>query len=131
MKSIRFFFALLCLLFSVTLVAADDHRTIIDAETAKEMHERGVLFVDVRSKLSFESGHIPGALNIDVRSDHFVSEFSEAARKDQEIVIYCRGITCDRSAEAILLVHPLGYDELYYLKVGLPGWEEAGYPISR
>ena len=121
--------------FAVSLLwtgsaTAGDHRTIIDAATANEMHARGVLFVDVRSRISFESGHIPGALNLDVRRDDFVTKFTEAASTDQEIVIYCRGVHCDRSAEAILLVHPLGYENLFYLKVGLPGWKEAGYPVE-
>ena len=127
----KYFAALAIWLFAMGSAVAESHRTIIDAATAKEMHERGVLFVDVRSKLSFEHGHIPGALNIDVRSDDFVEKFTEAADTDQEVVIYCRGITCDRSAEAILLVHPLGYDRLFYLKVGLPGGEEAGYSVSK
>lgn len=119
------------LLFSLGQAVAEDHRTIIDAITAKEMHERGVLFVDVRSKISFEHGHIPGALNLDVRHDDFVAQFQKAASPDQEIVIYCRGINCDRSAEAIILVHPLGYENLFYFKAGLPGWEEAGYPVRK
>ena len=114
-----------------TPALADDHRTIIDAATAKEMHDQGALFVDVRSKISFVHGHIPGALNLDVRQDDFVDQFQAAASPDQDIVIYCRGINCSRSAEAILLVRPLGYENLYYLKVGLPGWEDAGHPVSQ
>jgi rhodanese-related sulfurtransferase len=110
---------------------ANNHRTIINTTTAKEMHARGVLFVDVRSKLSFGTGHIPGAVNIDVRSDDFVDRFIAAADKDDEIVIYCRGISCDRSAEAIHIVHPLGYENLFYFKDGMPGWEQAGYPVSK
>jgi rhodanese-related sulfurtransferase len=123
--------ALFALLASYTSVRAENHRTIIDVMTAKEMHDRGVLFVDVRSELSFSYGHIPGALNIDVRAEDFVAEFTSAASTNEEIVVYCRGLTCDRSAEAILIVHPLGYDKLYYLKVGLPGWIDAGFAVSK
>ena len=122
---------LMVLMFSWAPALADSHRTIIDAATANAMHDRGVLFVDVRSKLSFEQGHIPDAVNLDVRANDFVGQFQQTADVDEDIVIYCRGLTCDRSAEAILLVHPLGYDRLFYLKVGLPGWIEAGYPIAK
>jgi rhodanese-related sulfurtransferase len=125
------FRAIAILALSLSSLFAGEHRTIIDAAAAKQMHERGAKFVDVRSKLSFEHGHIPGALNIDVRSDDFVERFTDAADVDEEIVIYCRGATCTRSGEAILLVHPLGYNHLFYLKVGLPGWEDAGYPVNR
>ncbi|MEP3328918.1 rhodanese-like domain-containing protein [Sedimentitalea sp.] len=120
------FAVFLCL----TAALADNHKTIIDAAQAKEMHDRGVLFVDVRSKSSFERGHIPGALSIDVRGENFVAEFTEAVKKDQDVVIYCRGINCTRSGEAIWLVYPLGYDNLYHMKVGLPGWKEAGFPVK-
>ena len=127
----RFVVALIALVLSVGPAIADDHRTIIDAATAKTMHDRGVLFVDVRSRLSFEHGHIPGALNLDVRSEDFVSRFQSSVNSDDDVVIYCRGENCSRSAEAILLVHPLGYDRLFYFKAGLPGWEAAGYPVSK
>ena len=123
--------AALLVMFLWAPVRADDHRAIVDAIAAKEMHDQGVLFVDVRSKISFEHGHIPGALSLDVRRDDFVERFQEAASRDQDIVIYCRGISCDRSAEAILLVHPLGYQNLFYLRVGLPGWGEGGFPVNK
>lgn len=131
MKHWLVFPILVTLLASISASRADSHRTVIDALTAKHMHERGVLFVDVRSEISFSHGHIPGALNLDVRGEDFAEEFMKAAKTDEEIVIYCRGISCDRSAEAILIVHPLGYNNLYYLKVGLPGWIEAGLPVSK
>ncbi len=124
------FSSLFAVFFGFTAALADNHKKIIDAVQAKEMHDRGVLFVDVRSKFSFERGHIPGALSIDVRSEDFVAEFTKAVEKDQDIVLYCRGINCTRSGEAILIVHPLGYDNLYHLKVGFPGWKEAGYPVT-
>jgi rhodanese-related sulfurtransferase len=66
-----------------------------------------------------------------VRSDDFVERFAEAADVGEEIVIYCRGITCDRSVEAILLLHPLGYEHLLHFEAGIPAWEAAGYPLNR
>ena len=122
--------SLLAGFLGVAAAFADNHKTIIDAAQAKTMHDRGVLFVDVRSKSSFERGHIPGAVGIDVRSDTFVEDFTQAAETDQDVVIYCRGENCTRSGEAILLVHPLGYKHLYHLKTGFPGWKDAGYPVD-
>ncbi|SHH01272.1 rhodanese-like domain-containing protein [Cognatishimia maritima] len=124
------------MIFVIAIVAAptafaESHRTIIDAQQAKDLHDRGVLFADVRSKLAFDQSHIPGAKSFDVRKADFIERFSSEVGLEDEVVIYCRGVTCDRSAEAILLLHPLGYHRLYYLKVGLPGWIEAGYPVEQ
>ena len=93
------------------------------------MLDQGVLFVDVRSPIAFEHGHIPGAVNIDVRNSNFVAEFTKSIRKDQEFVIYCRGRHCDRSPEAIVVLAPLGYEKIFYFREGTPGWIKAGYAL--
>lgn len=132
-KTLPFFTAVL---FCVSTALADNHlvsdrSTIVDALTAKEMLERGVLFVDVRSATAYANGHIPTAVNIDVRKDDFIAKFTKAVRTDQEFVFYCRGSNCDRSPYAILLVSPLGYEKIYYFREGVPGWREAGYELEK
>ena len=109
---------------------ANNTSTTIDIEKAKELWDSGVLFVDSRSASNYNSGHIPGAINIDV-GKNFEAEFSNQVSKDQEVVIYCAGIGCTRSSKAINIATSLGYQKLYRFKEGIAGWTFANLPIEK
>ena len=127
-----FLLIVVALLFGgVNSALADGHYTSVNIEAAKELHDRGVLFVDVRTVAEHAHGHIPNAIVIDVRSTDFVADFTEVVDKDQEVVFYCRGHGCSRSSDAISLVSPLGYTKLFLFDAGMPGWIEAGYSVAK
>jgi rhodanese-related sulfurtransferase len=109
---------------------ANNTSTTIDIEKAKELWDSGVLFVDSRSASNYNSGHIPGAINIDVRKN-FEAEFSNQVSKDQEVVIYCSGRGCTRSISAINIATSLGYQKLYRFKDGIAGWTFANLPTKK
>lgn len=115
---------------SYQVQAAENGKTI-GIETAKELFDRGVMFVDVRRIDDYENGHILGAIHVDVRDSNFETEFVKVGNKDQEIVIYCRGSGCTRSSLAIAKAMRLGFEKLYKFKKGYPGWKSAGYPIGK
>jgi len=131
MKTLILAFTLVIMQFVISRAQADENGKIVDTETAKELFDRGVIFVDVRKADDYIYGHIPGAIHIDVKDKNFDAEFVKVAEKDQEIVIYCRGIGCTRSPLAIFLAKSLGFEKLYYFKEGYPRWESAGYPIEK
>ncbi len=111
---------------------ADNHDPNIDLATAKAMHERGVLFVDVRNQDEFDLGHIPDAIFINIREIDFLEKFTQAVEdKEREVVFYCRGTSCSRSSDAVRLVTREGYVNAYNLGVGMPGWKGAGYEVQK
>ena len=102
----------------------------IDVATAKSLHERNVIFIDVRSKQWFDEGHIPGAVNIpfgNLNDDRLAKVVS----KDQEVVFYCYGIQCELSNTASNRALIWGYQKVYLFQRGFPGWFAAGYPIEQ
>ena len=103
---------------------------MVDVATAKELHDRNVLFVDVRNKTSYEAGHIPGAVSIEFAKFH-KHKLEEVASVDQEVVFYCYGIQCDYSTKASNRAQIWGYQKVYYFMKGYPSWENAGYPIEQ
>jgi rhodanese-related sulfurtransferase len=131
MKMLILAFTLVTMQFVISPVQAGDNGQIVGVETAKELFDRGVLFVDVRNDDDYKNGHIPGAIHINVRESTFEAEFEKAAKKDQEIVIYCRGSSCTRSSLAISKAMKLGFERLYRFKKGYPGWKSAGQPIEK
>ena len=131
MKTLILAFTLVTMQFVISPAQAGDNGQIVGIETAKELFDRGVLFVDVRNPDDYKNGHIPGAIHVDVRDSTFEAKFVKVAKKDQEIVIYCRGSSCTRSPLAISKAKSLGFKKLYYFKRGYPGWKSAGYSIEK
>ena len=85
--------------------------------------KRAHTLIDVRTAMEFQSGHIPGALNIDVQ---VLSARLKDVPKDKPVVLYCR--SGNRSASAAGLLQGAGYTEIYDLG-GIGAWAQAGFPI--
>lgn len=80
----------------------------VSATEAQELMdtEEGYVIVDVRTPEEFDSGHIPGAVN--VPNEEIGSEDPEALPdKDQLILVYCR--SGNRSVQAAKKLAALGY----------------------
>lgn len=92
------------------------------------------LFVDVRPAKAFQSGHIPGALNIPIGT--FLKDWHRLPKK-KTIVLYQGGhstgdiCAASRSAGRILLTQGFGYSEVKVYRDGLAGWTKAGLPVQR
>lgn len=67
-------------------------------------------FVDVRSEMEFNMGHLKGAINIPLdqlqRRYHEITKFGNAP-----IVFYCR--SGNRSGQAIGFLHQVGFRNIY------------------
>jgi len=88
------------LAFGVAACAPAADPIAISAET---------VVIDVRTPEEFASGHLDGAVNIDVQSASFDKTVSELPT-DGEYVVYCRSGT--RSAAAIDRMEGLGFTTL-------------------
>jgi len=104
--------------------------TTIDHKQAKQLHDRGVKFVDVRAAKGFASGHVPGALNLDVATEFSRDNLARIVGKNEEFVVSCHGKTCPDSAFASAKALLWGFKRVYYFAGGFPAWEEAGYPVE-
>ena len=77
--------------------------------------------LDVRTEDEFESGHIPKALNIDLRmGPGFIDEVN-ALDKNKSYYVYCRSGA--RSAQAVQVMRDLGFSETYNLIGGIIEWQ--------
>jgi rhodanese-related sulfurtransferase len=104
--------------------------TTVDPAAAKILFDRGVPFVDVRPDARWKDGHIPGAVVLDLKGAFTEAALSQVAAKDQGVVIYCMGPRCLRSSKACAKAVGWGFEKVYYLREGLPGWKAAGYPVA-
>lgn len=116
--------------------AKEKQPEMIGTPQARELYGNGpqALFVDVRSAKAFQSGHIPGAVNMPI--DSFEEEWHRLP-KNKTIVFYQGGhstgdvCAASRSAGRILLTQGFGYSYVKVYRDGLAGWTKAGLPVKR
>lgn len=113
--------------------ALDDYRphrydftTITLDELRAGMATGDMLLLDVRPRLEFAAGHLPGAISIPL--DELPARLEELPR-DRVIVTYCRGPLCvyaDQALERIIASGRRGAR----LEEGVAEWRLAGYPLA-
>ena len=104
----------------------DSLEPVSRAELMERMQAGVVTVIDVRPSDEYALGHLPGAVNIELR------ELEERTRDwdpRREIVAYCRGPYCVLSYEAVAALRARGYT-VRRLEDGYPEWREAGLPVE-
>lgn len=85
-----------------------------------------VVVVDVRPRVEFEAGHLPGALSIPLEE---LSQRLFELDPDTSVVAYCRGPYCILAAQAVAQLRAAGL-QAERLAVGPPDWQAAGLPLT-
>ena len=92
--------------------------------------------IDVREPSEFETGHIPGSINIprgvlefQVDAHPAVAHVSDPAlsHKERPIVVVCR--TGGRAALSAVNLQRLGFADVRSIAGGVLAWGEAGLPL--
>ena len=104
--------------------------TTISVEAAKELHARGVPFVETAPRVWLR-GHVPGAHLMDWFTGEFNKQrLSQVIDNSGEVVIsgwYFQRHAASASAAAV----SWGFKNVYYFPAGLRGWQRAGYPVEK
>lgn len=77
-----------------------------------------IILVDVRTPAEYESGHIPGAKNIDVKNENFDREIGKLD-PNRPVAVYCR--TGVRSTVAAGKLTQKGF-KVFELEKGIHSW---------
>jgi len=99
----------------------------IDIDTAKSLHERGVVFIDVDIK--WLKRRIPGTHYLSWWRFHFNEVLlPKIIGKNQEVVIYSSD---ERWASlAVAKAVSWGFEKVYFFPYGFDKWKKAGYPVE-
>jgi rhodanese-related sulfurtransferase len=92
-------------------------------------HEaKDFVLLDVRTPTLFAAGHVPGAINLPVRtiSEQRLAEFPP----DTLFVVYCAGPHCNGANKAALKLARLGRPVKEMIG-GLTGWMDEGFGLER
>jgi rhodanese-related sulfurtransferase len=98
-------------------------------ELKASIETKQVTLLDVNGTTSYQSGHIPGAIDYTaVKKD-----LAKVLPKDKNalVVAYCGGPACGAYQAAAKAAKDLGYKNVKHLAAGISGWKEAKETIEK
>lgn len=100
--------------------------TIDRKELVRRVRAGEVAVLDVRPRMEYRAGHLPGALSIPLRE---LLQRLKDIPKSREIVAYCRGPYCVLAVHAVKLLRQKGF-RAFRLEDGVPDWRARGLPVA-
>lgn len=97
-------------------------RTVDNDEFESVLQDTNVILLDVRTPEEYVQGHIPGAINVDVKQKYFVNIAKEKLVEGSTVAVYCKGGV--RSMKAAKMLSKEGY-QIVNLKNGFDSWTTA------
>jgi rhodanese-related sulfurtransferase len=113
----------LALVFTASVYAAE-FPTITIPDLKTTISSKNVVLLDVNGTDSWQSGHIPGALDFVAVQDHLASVLPKD--KQALIVAYCGNPSCPAYRASANAAKKLGYKNVKHLSAGIMGWKDAG-----
>ncbi|MCS6828802.1 MAG: rhodanese-like domain-containing protein [Caldilinea sp.] len=94
-------------------------------DDVKALIENNIYLVDVREPNEYAEGHIPGAINIPIRT---LAQNLNQIPADRPVLIYCK--SGHRAGMAVAALRLLGYDNVRGFPGGWNAWSKAGEEVS-
>jgi len=111
------------LVFAASVYAAEfPDISIPDLKSA--MTSQKVVLLDANGTDSWQSGHIPGAIDFSAKQDKLTSVLPQD--KNVLVVAYCGNPQCPAYRAAAAAAKKLGYKNIKHLVAGIQGWKSAG-----
>jgi rhodanese-related sulfurtransferase len=110
------------MLFAASIFAAE-FPDISIPELKSAMSSQKLVLLDANGSESWQSGHIPGAIDFTAKKDNLASVLP--ADKNALIVAYCGNPQCQAYLSAAEAAKKLGYKNIKHLVVGIAGWKDA------
>ncbi len=114
---------------AVQLEDANGEISIKDAAMLFISHR--AVFLDARSHMEFEAGHIQGALSTPTEDfDYAFEGIAPKIKGAESIITYCDGERCPLSHELAEMLRARGFDNVYVLKNGWTLWQNEKLPVE-
>jgi len=101
-------------------------------ETCSLYQQGNAVFLDARDPVSFQEGHIDGALNIPPEeAEDYREKVLALVNAGMEVIAYCDGVDCPLSHELARTLQGLGIPSVKVLVDGWSRWRNARCPVER
>ena len=107
---------------TVTIVRED----INPMEAQELINSDDVVILDVRSEDEFSSGHLKGAINMDINAEGFNYAIADL-ENTKKYVVYCQ--SGRRSAAAMEQMMNVGFTNVYNILGGINEWQGTGFEV--
>jgi rhodanese-related sulfurtransferase len=124
----KLFASVIALGFAASVYAAEFPTITIDGlKTA--MSSQKIVLLDANGTESWQSGHIPGAIDFIAQKDKLASVLPQD--KEALVVAYCGSPQCPAYRAAAEAAKKLGYKNIKHLTAGISGWKQAGEKMEK
>ena len=113
-------------LLDAYLGARDRIEEVTSDELAERLDRGRAVVIDVRPRLEYDAGHIPGARSVPIDE---LDDTLDALPRSREIIAYCRGPYCVYADDAVRLLRDRGFTARR-LDTGYPEWARADRPTE-
>ena len=102
-------------------VTAAEAGTLIASDSA-------LMVLDVRTPEEFAAGHIDGAVNLNIMSEHFTEELAKL-NPAKTYVLHCK--SGGRSAKALEVLKAEKFESILHMTDGFDGWTAEGLMVAQ
>lgn len=102
-------------------------RPVTPARATRLSNSQEAVFIDARSRKSFDAGHLPGARSVPVSELEQQLKQLEKMRERPLVLYDDGGLEAQRVAKTLA---GKGFASLYALDGGLPAWRKADLPVE-
>ncbi len=101
-------------------------------EAIREFRQGKAIFLDVRSKLRYQAGHLPNAINLPFDSFYEnLPMIKEKILSTERIITYGEETEFSFSGDLAFLLKDSGFKDVRVFLNGWPKWEGAGLPFEK
>lgn len=105
--------------------SADDFALLIEQISPADSN---FVLIDIRTKVEYNSGHIPGAIQMDFYAQDFPQQLDKLAR-EKVYLIYCR--SGNRTGHALRLMQKMNFQQVIDLQDGVISWQNSGRKLVK
>jgi rhodanese-related sulfurtransferase len=117
------------IVFTVLSLHAQTVKEINSSEVGTMLQKNNkIVVLDVRTPGEFISGHIKGAINIDVHQPDAMERISKLD-KNATYLVYCR--TKNRSGAVVNHMRQNGFKNIVQMMDGMVGWNQNNLPVEK
>ena len=93
--------------------------------------DKNVLLINVLSHEDYAKAHIPGSVNVPLKSPNFMDAVKRlAGGTNRNIVVYCASKACTASPQAAKTLVDAGFTDVSDFEGGMAEWKAAGYQVE-
>ena len=116
----KYCFKMKIFLFIITLILQPPTVEVIQKSKYHSLVEQGYTIIDVRTHEEYMQGHIPGAQNIDVKAETFITEIQKLSKN--QMLFWFIADRVEGSLYAAQVMVSFGFKKIYDLDGGFLNW---------